>query len=88
MRPIFDLLGLEVGEDIDLKLEFDINPQDYVVSNWTLIEWHEDEDPTIIYLKSAKRSDKNLMWGDTLGAIGGFIVLVQAVFNTCASSVN
>ena len=60
---------------------------EYAVSNWTLIEWKDEDQYKIMYLKSAKKINKNLKWGDTLGIIGGFIVIVEwivgSLFGKC-----
>ena len=57
-------------------MEFDVNPSEYVVSNWTLIQWFDDKDPTVLYLKSVKKTNDSLRFGDKLSSIGGFIVVL------------
>jgi len=82
---------MEITEEIDLELEFDLNPDRYVYSNWTLIEWPADQnegDPKILYLKSYKQTNQSLKWGDTLGTIGGFVLVIHYLFGMCVNSVN
>jgi hypothetical protein len=60
-----------------------------VYSNWTLVEWKGfEEDPSILYLKSLKRTNRSMRWGDALAAIGGFIVLIKSLLGSCVFSVN
>jgi hypothetical protein len=99
--------GIELNEDVDLKLQFENN--ELVVGDWALVQYDHTATEEVfnsatnltdtvkivggkaiqtLYLKSAKRTSKQLQWCDGMAVVGGFIVFVRMFLGFFVKSIN